>query len=154
MRWTADARSRAGGSTFADSATPSRTAACAALGETSARPRRCEIVPLRRCLQTAGGELHQPVQPACTYCYEYVMTRSSIPRTAQPKFMNEETAREAVEFALPSRATTRTRTSRFWRETLMNFPLLKAPSVCAPPAAEPQDDRLHLTTTPRCCGLM
>ena len=64
---------------------------------------------------------------ACTYCYEY--GEDKIVDTAngkQPKFMNEETARESVEFMLrESGANKVAHLSFFGGETLMNFPVIK-----------------------------
>ena len=60
-----------------------------------------------------GAERHQPVQPGCTYCYEYGEDKIvDTENGKQPKFMSEETARESVEFLLRESGDNRSRTSR------------------------------------------
>jgi len=65
---------------------------------------------------------------SCTYCYEY--GEDKIVETEngdQPKFMNEQTARESVEFLLnESRTNKLIHLTFFGGETLLNFPVLKS----------------------------
>ena len=74
-----------------------------ALGETSAKPASMpKIMPLRPVpLQTLVVNVTNQCNLACTYCYEYGEDKIvDTENGQQPKFMSEETAREAVEFAL------------------------------------------------------
>ena len=101
-----------------------------ALGETAAKPAPMpKIVPLRPVpLQTLVVNVTNQCNLACTYCYEYGEDKIvDTENGQQPKFMSEETAREAVEFALrESRENPHAHITFFGGETLMNFPVLKA----------------------------
>lgn len=62
---------------------------------------------------------------ACTYCYEYGEDRI-VPDTGKPRFMSEETAREAVEFMLRESGQNPVANLTFFGgETLLNFKVLK-----------------------------
>jgi len=65
---------------------------------------------------------------SCTYCYEY--GEDKIVDTANgkaPKFMNEETARESVDFLLKASKSNRLpHLTFFGGETLLNFPVVKS----------------------------
>lgn len=65
---------------------------------------------------------------SCTYCYEY--GEDKIVDTANgkaPKFMNEETARDSVDFLLKASKSNRLpHLTFFGGETLMNFPVVKS----------------------------
>jgi uncharacterized protein len=101
-----------------------------ALGEMGAKPVPMpKIVPLRPVpLQTLVVNVTNQCNLACTYCYEYGEDKIvDTENGQQPKFMSEETAREAVEFALrESRDNPHAHITFFGGETLMNFPVLKA----------------------------
>jgi uncharacterized protein len=101
-----------------------------ALSETSATPAPTpKILPLRPVpLQTLVVNVTNQCNLACTYCYEYGEDKIvDTENGQQPKFMTEETAREAIEFALrESRDNPRAHITFFGGETLMNFPVLKA----------------------------
>ena len=86
-----------------------------ALGATSAKPAPMpKIMPLKPVpLQTLVVNVTNQCNLACTYCYEYGEDKIvDTENGKQPKFMSEETAREASSSRCASRATTRTRTSR------------------------------------------
>ena len=88
-----------------------------------------KIVPLRPVpLQTLVVNVTNQCNLACTYCYEYGEDKIvDTENGQQPKFMSEETAREAIEFALrESRENPHAHITFFGGETLMNFPVLKA----------------------------
>ena len=88
-----------------------------------------KILPLRPVpLQTLVVNVTNQCNLACTYCYEYGEDKIvDTDNGKQPKFMSEETAREAIEFALrESRENPRAHITFFGGETLMNFPVLKA----------------------------
>ena len=101
-----------------------------ALGETAAKPIPVpKIIPLKPVpLQTLVVNVTNQCNLACTYCYEYGEDKIvDTENGQQPKFMSEETAREAIEFALrESRENPRAHITFFGGETLMNFPVLKA----------------------------
>ena len=60
------------------------------------------MIPLKPVpLQTLVVNVTNQCNLACTYCYEYGEDKIvDTENGKQPKFMSEETAREAVEFAL------------------------------------------------------
>src|SRR5688500_5393609 len=101
-----------------------------ALGDTSiAPPPMPKILPLRPVpLQTQVVNVTNQCNLACTYCYEYGEDKIvDTENGQQPKFMTEDTAREAIEFALrESRENPRAHITFFGGETLMNFPVLKS----------------------------
>jgi uncharacterized protein len=101
-----------------------------ALGESSAKPMPVpKFIPLKPVpLQTLVVNVTNQCNLACTYCYEYGEDKIvDTENGKQPKFMSEETAREAVEFALrESRDNPHAHITFFGGETLMNFPVLKA----------------------------
>ncbi len=98
-----------------------------AIGSASARLSTPKIVPLTPVpLQTLVVNVTNQCNLSCTYCYEY--GEDKIVNTAngrQPKFMNEETARESVDFLLRESGPTAHMTF-FGGETLLNFPVLKS----------------------------
>src|SRR5437763_814386 len=65
---------------------------------------------------------------SCTYCYEYGEDKIvDTENGKQSKFMNEETARESVEFLLRESGINRlSHLTFFGGETLMNFPVVKS----------------------------
>ena len=65
---------------------------------------------------------------SCTYCYEYGEDKIvDTENGKKPKFMNEETARESVDFMFrQSGANRMAHLTFFGGETLMNFPVLKS----------------------------
>lgn len=88
-----------------------------------------KILPLTPVpLQTLVVNVTNQCNLACTYCYEY--GEDKIVDTAngqQPKFMSEETAREAVDFAVRQAGDhPAVHITFFGGETLMNVPVLKA----------------------------
>jgi len=88
-----------------------------------------KIIPLSPVpLQTLVVNVTNQCNLACTYCYEYGEDKIvDTENGKQPKFMSEETAREAVEFALrEARGNPHAHITFFGGETLMNFPVLKA----------------------------
>ena len=86
---------------------------------------------------------------ACTYCYEY--GEDKIVDTAngkQPKFMNEETARESVEFMLKESGPNKVvHLSFFGGETLMNIPVLKKTIPYAQQRAAEMGKRVEFNLT-------
>jgi MoaA/NifB/PqqE/SkfB family radical SAM enzyme len=103
---------------------------CGALGESSAKPAPLpKFIPLKPVpLQTLVVNVTNQCNLACTYCYEYGEDKIvDTENGKQPKFMSEETAREAVEFALrESRDNPHAHITFFGGETLMNFNVLKS----------------------------
>ena len=100
-----------------------------AVGELQARQKLPKILPLKPVpLQTLVVNVTNQCNLACTYCYEYGEDKIvDTENGQQPKFMTEETARQAVEFALrESRDSRHAHITFFGGETLMNFPVLKA----------------------------
>jgi uncharacterized protein len=101
-----------------------------ALAETSAKPATApKVIPLKPVpLQTLVVNVTNQCNLACTYCYEYGEDKIvDTENGKQPKFMSEETAREAIEFALrESRDNPHAHITFFGGETLMNFNVLKS----------------------------
>jgi uncharacterized protein len=76
-------------------------------------------------LQTLVVNVTNQCNLSCEYCYEYGEDKIvDTENGSQPKFMSEETAQEAIEFALRESGRTAMVTF-FGGETLMNFPVLK-----------------------------
>jgi uncharacterized protein len=88
-----------------------------------------KILPLTVVpLQTLVVNVTNQCNLSCTYCYEYGEDKIvDTENGKQPKFMSEETARAAVDFALRESQTNRSAHITFFGgETLMNFPVLKS----------------------------
>ena len=76
-------------------------------------------------LQTLVVNVTNQCNLSCEYCYEYGEDKIvDTENGQQPKFMSEETARQAIDFALRESGRTAMVTF-FGGETLMNFPVLK-----------------------------
>jgi uncharacterized protein len=101
-----------------------------AVGTVMARPQTPpKILPLTVVpLQTLVVNVTNQCNLACTYCYEYGEDKIvDTENGKQPKFMSEETAFAAVEFALRESGTNpAAHITFFGGETLMNFPVLKS----------------------------
>jgi uncharacterized protein len=100
-----------------------------AIEEVVARQPTPKVLPLKPVpLQTLVVNVTNQCNLSCEYCYEY--GEDKIVETEngnQPKFMSEQTARDAVDFALrESRESTTAHITFFGGETLMNFPVLKS----------------------------
>ena len=100
---------------------------------------RCSPVPL----QTLVVNVTNQCNLACTYCYEYGEDKIvDTENGQQPKFMSEETAREAVEFALrESRDNPHAHITFFGGETLMNFPGAEGDDRLRAPRGPPKSAR-------------
>ncbi|MCA1583240.1 MAG: quinohemoprotein amine dehydrogenase maturation protein [Acidobacteria bacterium] len=88
-----------------------------------------KILPLTVVpLQTLVVNVTNQCNLSCTYCYEYGEDKIvDTENGKQPKFMSEETARAAVDFALRESQSNKTAHITFFGgETLMNFPVLKS----------------------------
>ena len=105
-----------------------------AIGETVAPQATAPAAPARKIIPLTPFPLTTMVlnvtnqcNLACTYCYEYSADKIvDTENGKQPKFMTEETAREAVEFMLRESGTSPMAYLTFFGgETLMNFPVLK-----------------------------
>ena len=87
--------------------------------------------PRRIPLQTLVLNVTSKCNLACTYCYEYGEDRI-VPDTGKPRFMDEKTARQSIDFmfgeAGPGRVVHLT---FFGGETLLNFRMLKTALVYA-----------------------
>ena len=86
---------------------------------------------------------------SCTYCYEYGADKIvDTENGRQPKFMTEETARQAVEFMLKESGSSRVAYLTFFGgETLMNFPVLKRTVAYARQRAEECGKQVHFSLT-------
>ncbi|MEX2048370.1 MAG: quinohemoprotein amine dehydrogenase maturation protein [Gemmatimonadota bacterium] len=86
---------------------------------------------------------------ACTYCYEY--GEDKIVDTqygAAPKFMNEDTAEESVEFLLrESKGQEVAHLTFFGGETLLNFPVLQKTVAYARRRAAEEGKRIEFSLT-------
>ena len=99
-----------------------------AIGEVNAPPAKTpKVIPLAPFpLTTMVLNVTNQCNLSCTYCYEYGEDKIvDTENGKQPKFMTEETAREAVEFVLKESGDNRVAHITFFGgETLMNFPVL------------------------------
>jgi uncharacterized protein len=99
-----------------------------AVGETIAPAPAPKILPLKPVpLQTLVVNVTNQCNLSCTYCYEYGEDKIVRPDkfNGQPKFMNEQTAQESVEFLLRESGPTAHLTF-FGGETLMNFNVVRS----------------------------
>lgn len=101
-----------------------------AIGDATVAPQPPpKILPLTVVpLQTLVVNVTNQCNLSCTYCYEYGEDKIvDTENGKQPKFMSEETARAAVDFALrESGSNPAAHITFFGGETLMNFPVLKS----------------------------
>jgi uncharacterized protein len=100
-----------------------------AVGDVVRRELPPKILPLTVIpLQTLVVNVTNQCNLSCTYCYEYGEDKIvDTENGKQPKFMSEETAFQAVEFALrESGSNPAAHITFFGGETLMNFPVLKS----------------------------
>jgi uncharacterized protein len=104
-------------------------AAVRAIGKTGApKPATSKVIPLTPFpLTTMVLNVTNQCNLSCTYCYEYGADKIvDTENGKQPKFMTEETARDAVEFMLKESGSNPIAYLTFFGgETLMNFPVLK-----------------------------
>jgi uncharacterized protein len=86
---------------------------------------------------------------SCTYCYEYGADKIvDTENGKQPKFMTEDTARQAVEFMLEESGTSPVAYLTFFGgETLMNFPVLKRTVAYARQRAAEVGKQVHFSLT-------
>jgi uncharacterized protein len=86
---------------------------------------------------------------SCTYCYEYGADKIvDTDNGTQPKFMAEETARQAVEFMLKESGSSPVAYLTFFGgETLMNLPVLKRTVVYARERAKECGKQVHFSLT-------
>lgn len=100
-----------------------------AVGEQGGSEKAPKILPLTVVpLQTLVVNVTNQCNLSCTYCYEYGEDKIvDTENGKQPKFMSDETARAAVDFALrESQSSPTAHITFFGGETLMNFPVLKS----------------------------
>jgi uncharacterized protein len=122
-----------------------------AIGQTAApskpAPRVIPLTPFP--LTTMVLNVTNQCNLSCTYCYEYGADK--IVDTAngkQPKFMTEETARDAVEFMLKESGTSPVAYLTFFGgETLMNFPVLQRTVAYARARAAETGKQVHFSLT-------
>jgi uncharacterized protein len=102
-----------------------RVIGTAAVADAKPAPRVIPLTPFP--LTTMVLNVTNQCNLSCTYCYEYGADKIvDTENGTQPKFMTEETARDAVEFMLrESRDSPVAYLTFFGGETLMNFPVLK-----------------------------
>jgi uncharacterized protein len=92
-------------------------------GEVYADP--VQQAPMPFPLQTVVLNVTNQCNLSCKYCYEFGEDRIATP-DGKPKFMDEATARSAVDYLIRESAGRRTiHVTFFGGETLMNFPLVK-----------------------------
>jgi uncharacterized protein len=86
---------------------------------------------------------------SCTYCYEYGADKIvDTENGTQPKFMTEETARDAVEFMLRESGDSPVAYLTFFGgETLMNFPVLKRTVAYARQRAAEEGKQVQFSLT-------
>ncbi|MBX9599676.1 MAG: quinohemoprotein amine dehydrogenase maturation protein [Bryobacteraceae bacterium] len=120
-----------------------------AIGETGVPfPKAAKQLPAPNFpLSTMVLNLTNQCNLACTYCYEY--GEDKIVDTqygAKSKFMNEETARESVEFLIKESGRSAHLTF-FGGETLMNFPVLRSTIAYARRRAAEENKEIDFSLT-------
>jgi uncharacterized protein len=106
-----------------------------------------QLPPPNFPLSTMVLNLTNQCNLACTYCYEY--GEDKIVDTqfgAKSKFMNEETARESVEFLMKESGRSAHLTF-FGGETLMNFPVLRSTIAYARQRAAEENKEIDFSLT-------
>ena len=126
-------------------------AAVRAIGRTAvASPPPAKVIPLEPFpLTTMVLNVTNQCNLSCTYCYEYGEDKIvDTENGQQPKFMTEETARQAVEFMLKESGSSPVAYLTFFGgETLMNFPVLKRTVGYARQRAAECGKQVHFSLT-------
>jgi len=104
--------------------------------------------PKRRIpLQTLVLNVTSKCNLSCGYCYEYGEDRI-VESTTKPRFMNEETARQSVDFMFSEAGDSPTVNLTFFGgETLLNFKMLKSALAYARDRAEPLGKQVNASLT-------
>ena len=121
-----------------------------AIGDVEAKAPAPKIIPLKQMpIQTLVVNVTNQCNLSCEYCYEYGEDKIvDTENGSQPKFMSEETARQAVDLALREAAPGKTAHITFFGgETLMNFKVLKATVGYARGAAAGQGKQVDFSLT-------
>jgi uncharacterized protein len=126
-------------------------AAVRAIGTGAAvKPAAPKVIPLTPFpLTTMVLNVTNQCNLSCTYCYEYGPDKIvDTENGKQPKFMSEETAREAVEFMLKESGSSPVAYLTFFGgETLMNFPVLRRTVAHARQRAAECGKQVHFSLT-------
>ena len=126
-------------------------AAVRAVGRSGApKPVAPKVIPLTPFpLTTMVLNVTNQCNLSCTYCYEYGADKIvDTENGKQPKFMTEETARQAVEFMLKEAGSSPVAYLTFFGgETLMNFPVLKRTVAYARQRAAECGKQVHFSLT-------
>ena len=122
-----------------------------AIGRTAEPPKPARrVIPLTPFpLTTMVLNVTNQCNLSCTYCYEYGEDKIvDTENGKQPKFMTEETAREAVEFMLKESGASHVAYLTFFGgETLMNFPVLQRTVAYARRRAAEVGKQVHFSLT-------
>jgi uncharacterized protein len=104
--------------------------------------------PKRRIpLQTLVLNVTSKCNLSCGYCYEYGEDRI-VEATTKPRFMNEETARQSVDFLFTEAGESpAVNLTFFGGETLLNFKMLKSALAYARERAEPMGKQVNASLT-------
>jgi uncharacterized protein len=104
--------------------------------------------PKRRIpLQTLVLNVTSKCNLSCGYCYEYGEDRI-VESTTKPRFMNEETARQSVDFMFNEAGDSPTVNLTFFGgETLLNFKMLKSALAYARERAAPLGKEVNASLT-------
>src|SRR5262252_9591071 len=104
--------------------------------------------PKRRIpLQTLVLNVTSKCNLSCGYCYEYGEDRI-VESTTKPRFMNEETAKQSVDFMFSEAGDSPTVNLTFFGgETLLNFKMLKSALAYAKQRAEPLGKQVNASLT-------
>ena len=104
--------------------------------------------PKRRIpLQTLVLNVTSKCNLSCGYCYEYGEDRI-VEATTKPRFMNEETAKQSVDFMFSEAGDSPTVNLTFFGgETLLNFKMLKSALGYARQRAEPMGKQVNASLT-------
>jgi uncharacterized protein len=104
--------------------------------------------PKRRIpLQTLVLNVTSKCNLSCGYCYEYGEDRI-VEATTKPRFMNEDTARQSVDFMFSEAGESPTVNLTFFGgETLLNFKMLKSALAYAKERAKPLGKQVNASLT-------
>ncbi|HEX4527198.1 MAG TPA: quinohemoprotein amine dehydrogenase maturation protein [Gaiellaceae bacterium] len=104
--------------------------------------------PKRRIpLQTLVLNVTSKCNLSCGYCYEYGEDRI-VEASTKPRFMNEETAKQSVDFMFSEAGDSpQVNLTFFGGETLLNFKMLKSALAYARERAEPLGKQVNASLT-------
>jgi uncharacterized protein len=120
-----------------------------AIGPATAPPERTlKVLPTSVPLTTMVLNVTSKCNLACTYCYEYGEDRVVDTEATLPRFLDEETARQSVDFMFAESGSNESVNLTFFGgETLLNFPVLQTTLAYARERAEEAGKGIRFSLT-------